>query len=53
VITAVHERHPRKRADQQALGIKDSHKIDVYLQHDGYQALRSPEGDEPERSSKK
>ena len=35
--------HPRDPAETPVIsrrwGIKDSHKIDVYLQHDGYQAL--------------
>jgi NADH-quinone oxidoreductase subunit F len=41
VITgAVHERHPAETPlISKRWGIKDSHKIDVYLQHDGYQAL--------------
>jgi NADH-quinone oxidoreductase subunit F len=41
VITgAVHERHPAETPlISKRWGIKDSHKIDVYLQHDGYQAI--------------
>jgi NADH-quinone oxidoreductase subunit F len=35
--------HPRDKAETPVIsrrfGIKDSHKIDVYLQHDGYKAL--------------
>src|ERR1700694_4153357 len=37
---AVHERHPAETPlISKRWGIKDSHKIDVYLQHEGYQAL--------------
>jgi NADH-quinone oxidoreductase subunit F len=37
---ALHERHPAETPlISKRWGIKDSHKIDVYLQHDGYQAL--------------
>ncbi len=37
---ALHERHPAETPlISKRWGIKDSHKIDVYLQHEGYQAL--------------
>src|SRR6202158_3182639 len=37
---ALHERHPGETPlISKRWGIKDSHKIDVYLQHEGYQAL--------------
>jgi NADH-quinone oxidoreductase subunit F len=37
---ALHERHPAETPlISRRWGIEDSHKIDVYLQHDGYQAL--------------
>ena len=37
---AIHERHPSETPlISKRWGIKDSHKIDVYLKHDGYQAL--------------
>src|ERR1700716_56161 len=37
---ALHERHPAETPlISKRWGIKDSHKIDVYLRHDGYQAL--------------
>src|SRR6202521_5439512 len=37
---ALHERHPAETPlISKRWGIKDSHKIGVYLQHDGYQAL--------------
>jgi NADH-quinone oxidoreductase subunit F len=36
----LHERHPAETPlISKRWGIKDSHKIDVYLQHEGYQAL--------------
>jgi NADH-quinone oxidoreductase subunit F len=37
---ALHERHPAEvPVISRRFGIPDSHKLDVYLQHDGYQAL--------------
>jgi NADH-quinone oxidoreductase subunit F len=37
---ALHERHPAETPlISRRWGIKDSHKIDIYLKHDGYQAL--------------
>ena len=37
---SVHERHPAEvPVISRRFGIKDSHKLDVYLQHDGYKAL--------------
>jgi len=37
---SVHERHPAEvPVISRRFGIKDSHKIDVYLRNDGYQAL--------------
>jgi NADH-quinone oxidoreductase subunit F len=37
---SVHERNPAEvPVISRRFGIKDSHKIDVYLQHEGYQAL--------------
>ena len=37
---ALHERHPAEvLVISQRFGIKNSHKIDVYMKHDGYQAL--------------
>src|ERR1700674_4557830 len=37
---ALHERHPAETPlISKRWGIKDSHKIDVYLKHEGYQAL--------------
>src|SRR6202165_6223909 len=37
---ALHERHPGETPlISKRWGIKDSHKIEVYLQHEGYQAL--------------
>jgi NADH-quinone oxidoreductase subunit F len=57
---ALHERHPLETPlISKRWGIKDSHKIDVYLKHQGYQALEkalkemSPESiiDEVKKSS--
>lgn len=37
---SVHERHPGEvPVISRRFGIKDSHKLDVYLQHDGYKAM--------------